>query len=158
METKSLSPLASSPVLICVHHSNEDLDTALSLTFNDQSTGTGLEEGGSSFFDLTGFGDSSYQIHINFILIIPITLNDLSFQTVQLRKRIFWIFQKAQLFFRKVICITLSLWVWAALKNFSMKSNWDFSSSSSIRRSLVIGPFSVAFSTLMCGTSPSVYL
>lgn len=111
LETKSLSPLASSPVLICVHHSNEDLDTALSLTFNDQSTGTGLEEGGSSFFDLTGFGDSS-----------------------------------------------LSLWVWAALKNFSMKSNWDFSSSSSIRRSLVIGPFSVAFSTLMCGTSPSVYL
>lgn len=68
LETKSLSPLASSPVLICVHHSNEDLDTALSLTFNDQSTGTGLEEGGSSFFDLTGFGDSSYQIHINFIL------------------------------------------------------------------------------------------
>lgn len=68
METKSLSPLASSPDLICVHHSNEDLDTALSLTFNDQSTGTGLEEGGLSFFVFTGFGETSYQIHMNFIL------------------------------------------------------------------------------------------
>lgn len=64
LETKSLSPLASSPVLICVHHSNEDLDTALSLTFNDQSTGTGLEEGGLSFFVFTGFGDSSLSLWV----------------------------------------------------------------------------------------------
>ena len=63
LETKLLRPLASSPVLICVHHSREDLDTTRSLTFKDQSTGTALEAGGLSFFVVfTGFGDSSWKI------------------------------------------------------------------------------------------------